>query len=256
MPKIFVQGEVRAARGTRRDAAHTVEMGDAHGDAIACVLICEGVGEPGFGCKVACDTMHELVEWTENNASKIIKEADFELDYLRFIAGISACIALVQMRWGEEDSGLPIHFAFLIAYKGEYLVVRVGEAKVLLMGADGCFEVGVDPTAEHIALTQTALVIEPEPSMVSGTNYEFHIGEYKEGDLFLAMTPGIWDCLGEDGLERAYADHKDLDEASLNELTADLICETGKAGGSAGLSLAGVEMMSFTPYQTLGIKVS
>lgn len=254
MPKIFVQGEVGADRSLRRDAAHSVEMGDAHGEALACVLVSEGVGEPEFGSMVACEFLHEIVRWTEENVQAIIKESGYELDVIRFLAGLSTRVALAQMMWGDGDGDLPLHFAYLVAYKGDYLVVRVGEAKVFIMGESGRFEVGADPAAEHVILAQSALAA-PVFNALSGTRYEFHSGHYDEGDLFLAMTPGLWDRLGQDGLVSAYANYQGLDEASLSELTAGLICEMGEDGGSDGLSLAGVEMLSFTPYQKLGITV-
>lgn len=256
MPKIFVQGEIGADRRLRRDAAHCLEMGDAHGDAIACILVSEGIGEPEFGSMVACEILHEVIAWTEDNITKIVREADYELDSHRLVAELAARIALEQMRRGDANGMMPIHFAYLVAYKGEYFALRVGEAKMLRIGANECFEVGFDPKGEHTVLAQTTLATEPKYGSLTALSYELHIGRYEEGDLFLAMTPGLWDRLGEDGLVQAYANHLDMDEESLSEFTAGLIFDAGEFGGAAGLSMAGAEMVSYTPYQKLGVKVS
>lgn len=257
MPKIFVQGEVGADLALRRDAAHSLEMGDSHADAIVCALVSEGDGEPGDGSRIACDTMHEIVAWSEDALPRLAKEMGYKLDPKRVLMEISARIVAIQLGYGDETGKIALHFAYLIAYKGEFLALRIGDAKVLHVGANGSFELAADPAAEGSSISQTALAKKSDDGVsVVGISYDYYLGTYEEGDLFLALTPGLWERLGAGGLTRAYANHRAMSEESLAELTANLICEAGKNGRSDGLTLAGVEMVSFTPYQKLGVKVS
>ena len=255
MPKIFVQGEVGADRKLRRDAAHALEIHDAHGDEVACALVSEGIGRPEFASWISCETMHELVEWAEESLPCLIKDMDFKIDPKRMLAELSARLVYLQLDYGSDNGELPLHLAFVLAYQDEFFVLQLGDAKVCHIDGMGANEIDDEPNTRRLIVHQRGLDDNGELDSCMRLKYNCHVGHYEEGDLFLLMTPELWNRVGEKGFAKAYADHRALSEDNLAKVTGKLIVSAGMDGGAHGLTVAGLGMTKFTAYEKLGVKV-
>lgn len=257
MPKIFVQGETGAACGTRRDAAHALESRDAHGDEIACAMVCEGIGEPKDASRLSCDAIHELVGWAEDDLPCLVKEMDYELDLERMVAELSKPLVVLQLDFGNKNGELPLHLAIVVAYKGRYVAIQLGDAKVChIGGALGARELCDDPGATHVIIQQMCANAKTSDGSRPTMTYTVHSGAYEEGDLILVMTPGLWERVGVKGLAQAFCAYATMDEGALMKCTRDLIVTAGHVGGSEGLTMAGLGLTKFTQFEKLGIKAS